>query len=142
MDHHNPILLPDTDPKWVKEILYREIACGERAPLGYGYAWQAWDRDAVYVVPIPFNLLVQLARWLYYSTVHQCVMNEMDKVENAAYDRGREAGIETGKALLKAQYQMKLDRDVQAAYRKGWTDCGSAMLEELDRQRDAKRQDS
>lgn len=70
----------------------KKVYSGERIPTGYGYAWRMWNQDAVILMPIPFNLIAQLVRWLYFSSMHQLVLNELDKAENEGFNRGYKDG--------------------------------------------------
>ena len=137
MENHNP-LLPDPDPSLFREVLVREVVLGGTIQTGYGYAYHEYNRDVIIVVPVPFNLLVQLARWLYYSTMHQSVLNEMDKVENAAYIRG----YDEGRRMSTASWQMRMDKVTHDAYNRGRSDAIKDLLADLNRKRDAKRQGS
>jgi hypothetical protein len=88
-------MIADYAPAILRRITLVRASQGERIPTGYGLAWIEPSRDVAVFVPIPFNLIVQVCRWLYYSTAHARILNAMDRAEDAGYQLGHRHGHES-----------------------------------------------
>lgn len=74
-----------------KRKILVEVSHGALVPHWYGLAWHSYERDAGVFAPIPFNWIMALGRWSYYTIRFGSKQIVYDA--RAAYGQGYYAGL-------------------------------------------------
>jgi len=81
----------------LKIVKYRRP--GERPRWGYGVAYRRFDRDEDVCYPIPLNLVVFLARELYFWLAFPTRFSVIDRLISWAWNKGFQHGFDEGRRL-------------------------------------------
>lgn len=116
------------DMRILRLVSGRVVKQGGRLPSGYGVAWPCWNRDAFYVAPIPFNLILGLGYRVYCWFRWKGGMNADDF--NAGLKAGREAGARQIRTM-RERHRLELQHAVLDAELRGERRQIKAFLDEL-----------
>ena len=82
------------------------VSEGGIIPWGYGVAWRDWARYEHVCAPVPFNVILALARRVYFWLVFAAV--------GSAYDKAVQTGIALERRVQQAELERQHRREVVA----------------------------
>lgn len=101
----------------ISKLLLRTVGAVEAIPWGYGLAYWRWERDEGVFYLIPFNLIVRLARIVYFRIAGGLFKIRFERKILEALNASRQKGWEIGNKY-----------GFQQGYQKGFAD-GRKTLE-------------
>lgn len=72
---------------------------GERIPKGMGIAWWDYNRLEAVIFPVPFNIVLNWFRELWYKIVLFGNKGRMNRLLIKAYQKGRARGVSLSRGM-------------------------------------------
>ncbi len=107
--------------------LRREVMCGYKAHWAWGLAYWRVTHDVAVLYPIPLNVIIRIARWVYFKLMHglvndpfedvmaERISSERHKAYKLGYEEGKSEGYaERGNAFNKTMDDVMNERRQQA----------------------------
>ena len=73
-----------------------ELATGQKLPPGYGLAYRDYLRDCAVFYPVPLNVLVRIAREIYFILARGVIKSRFERLVKEAEMKGYQQGYREG----------------------------------------------